>query len=64
LRPLIAFVFSVVIPALRALVAPFAAVPMNVPPALTNACTPSAGVPAVPTGAVAEIAAAGSMNTV
>src|SRR5262249_42616755 len=54
--PLSVLVFTVVRPALRALVTPPVLVPTNVPPALTNACRACAGVPAVPTGVVAEIA--------
>ena len=44
--PVIEFVFTVVMPALRALVAPPASAPTYVPPALTNACSAAAPAPA------------------
>ena len=52
LIPLIEFVFSVVMPALRALVVPPASAPMYVPPPLTNACNAVAPAPA----AIVELA--------
>ena len=64
LMPLIVFVLTVVTPAFRRLVAPPLDVPTNVPPALTNACKACAGVPADPTGVVAEIVEPGSISTV
>src|SRR5262249_39725285 len=60
----IVLVFPGVSPALRALAVPPLPVPRSVPPALTNACTACAGVPAGPTGVVAEMAASGSIRAV